>query len=112
VLAKQNRVVNAVDFRGTMRTGRRITTDHAIVYIARRSEAEPSRFGFVVSKAVGNAVVRNLLRRRLRAIAQEQVVAGSRAADIVVRALPGSGDLSWVSLHDEIVGALAKGARR
>ena len=112
MLAKPHRVVNAVDFRGTMRSGRRITTDHAVVYIARRDEAEPSRFGFVVSKAVGNAVVRNRLRRRLRAIAHELVEAGHGERDIVVRALPGSGELAWVSLHDEIVGAMTKGTGR
>lgn len=112
MLAKSNRVVDAHDFRATMRTGRRVTTDHAVVYIARRAEAEPSRFGFVVSKAVGVAVVRNRLRRRLRAIAREQLEAGSAAADVVVRALPGSGELTWASLHDEISEAMRKGARR
>lgn len=46
----------------------------------------PLRVGFVVSKAVGNAVVRNRVKRRLRhLVAARPEVTG---ADVVVRALP------------------------
>ena len=43
------------------RTGRRCST------------ATPARVGFVVSKAVGNAVVRNRVKRRLRHLARERL---------------------------------------
>lgn len=52
------------------------------------TDGPSTRVGFVVSKAVGNAVVRNRVKRRLRHLAQPKVDAGSESLMIVVRALP------------------------
>ena len=112
MLAQPNRVVRAEDFRATMRRGKRVTTDHAIVYFAQRAGSEPARFGFVVAKTVGGSVTRNLMRRRLRSIGHELVSNGFTATDVVVRALPGSEKLSWSSLHQEIISGIQKGTKR
>lgn len=112
MLAKPNRVVRGDDFRMTMRRGRRVSATHAVVHLADRSEGEPARFGFVISKAVGGSVTRNRLRRRLRAISSELVGTGFTGTDVVVRALPGSGTLDWVTLHHEISAAIEKGTSR
>ena len=109
MLSKPNRVVRAEDFRATMRKGRRVTTEHAIIYLTARAGSEPARFGFVVSRAVGGSVDRNRLRRRLRAIALSQVRAGFTGRDVVVRALSGSAALSWTSLQQEMVDGIWKG---
>ena len=112
MLAQPNRVVRAEDFRATMRRGKRVTTDHAIVYFAQRAGSEPARFGFVVAKTVGGSVTRNLMRRRLRSIGHELVAGGFTGTDVVVRALPGSEKLSWSSLHEEITSGIQRGIRR
>jgi ribonuclease P protein component len=111
VLAKSNRVVRAADFRATMRTGKRFNAPHMVVYLRDREEGEPSRFGFVISKAVGGSVVRNRLRRRMRAISYDLVKGGSTGKDIVVRALPGSASLDWSALRSEIVANIARSSR-
>jgi ribonuclease P protein component len=50
-----------------------------------------SRVGFVVSKAVGGAVERNRVKRRLRhLVARELQAASTVPRDVVVRALPAS----------------------
>ena len=54
---------------------------------------QPPRVGFVVSKAVGNAVVRNRAKRVLRALMSARVGQLPAGVDVVVRAnpaLPGS----------------------
>ena len=112
MLAQPNRVVRAEDFRATMRRGKRVTTDHAIVYFAQRAGSEPARFGFVVAKTVGGSVTRNLMRRRLRSIGHELVAGGFTGTDVVVRPLPGSEKLSWSSLHQEIISGIQRGATR
>ena len=111
MLSKPNRVVRAEDFRATMRRGKRLSTEHAVLYFAPRDPEQPARFGFVVAKTVGNAVTRNLMRRRLRAVGHELVGDGYTATDVVVRALPGSEKLSWASLHQEISTGIERGVR-
>ena len=53
-----------------MRHGRR-TRDPLLNLTARANELPYSRVGYAVSRRVGGAVVRNLLKRRLRAIMRE-----------------------------------------
>jgi ribonuclease P protein component len=48
----------------------------------------PPRVGFVVSKAVGGAVVRNRTRRRLRALVASRLDRFPDGVDVVVRAHP------------------------
>jgi ribonuclease P protein component len=74
-----------------------------VLYARVRSE-EPqgnNRFGFIVSKAVGNAVQRNLVKRRMRALAA-QFTADATGLDVVLRALPGSADIDWDELSQQV----------
>ena len=66
-----------------------------MVLHARRRTVPPSRAGFVVSRAVGGAVVRNRVKRRLRHLAAAELAAVEFPVDVVVRALRGAvtGDL-------------------
>jgi ribonuclease P protein component len=112
MLARANRVARPEDFRAIVRRGQRSSTSLAVYYRLDRVPSEPLRFGFIVSRAVGNAVDRNLLRRRMRSVGRELVEAGGRGVDVVVRALPGSAQRDWATLAadmhhelDERVGA-------
>ena len=54
---------------------------------------QPPRVGFVVSKAVGNAVVRNRTKRVLRALVSARITLVPSGIDVVIRAkagLPGT----------------------
>jgi len=60
-----------------------------VVHALRRDDDGLTRVGFVVSKAVGGAVVRNRVKRRLRALSRPLVMAHPLAGcSVVVRALP------------------------
>lgn len=65
--------------------------------------------GFIVSKAVGNAVQRNLVRRRLKAAVSVLVADLAPGTDIVIRALPAAAQASWATLSTEITQILSKG---
>lgn len=106
MLPKANRVVRPEDFRTVVRRGRRSSSLLAVYYRLERDPSDPIRFGFVVSRAVGGAVDRNLLRRRMRAVGRQFVDAGARGADVVVRALPGSAQRDWASLSADMHDAL------
>ena len=49
---------------------------------------QPPRVGFVVSKAVGNAVVRNRTKRVLRALMRARIAQVPDGVDVVVKANP------------------------
>jgi ribonuclease P protein component len=102
MLAMANRVVRPEDFRSVVRRGRRSSSPLAVYYRLERAAGEPVRFGFIVSRAVGGAVQRNLIRRRMRAVGRELVDNGARGADVVVRALPGSAQHGWASLSADM----------
>ncbi|MGN6501720.1 MAG: ribonuclease P protein component [Pseudolysinimonas sp.] len=102
MLAKANRVTRPDDFRTVVRQGRRAATTLAVYYRLKRDPAEPARFGFIVSRAVGGAVQRNLVRRRMRAVGRELVERGAHGADVVVRALPASAQRGWASLSADM----------
>ncbi len=94
VLPAPSRLRNPVDFRDTLRQGVRCGRPSVVVH-ARRAEQPLSRAGFIVSKAVGNAVNRNRVKRRLRHLAAAALPTTPFAVDVVVRALPAAatGDL-------------------
>jgi ribonuclease P protein component len=102
VLARANRVVLPADFRAAVRRGHRSTTATAVYYRLSTDPAAPARFGVIVSKAVGNAVDRNRVRRRLRALCRGRVDAGHRGEDVVIRVLPGPAQESWDSLSADM----------
>jgi len=102
VLARANRVVHPADFRAVVRRGRRTTTASAVYHRLPTDPGAPARFGVVVSKAVGIAVDRNLVRRRLKALGRSFVDAGLRGEDIVIRVLPGDAHRSWDSLSADM----------
>ena len=99
-------MVSAADYRATVRKGRRVGTPNALLYVLAQPVVGPTRLGFIVSKAVGNSVTRNLLTRRLRSIGLDFVRSRPTGTDVVIRALPGSAGVSWATLQGEILGGL------
>lgn len=112
MLARANRLVTADDFRVVLRRGRRLAAENLVVSVVATELGKPARFGFVVTRKVGNAVNRNLVRRRLKAVARGLVDGGLVGADVVVRALPASARAEWATLHDELRTAMERSARR
>jgi ribonuclease P protein component len=64
--------------------------------------------GLVVSKAVGNAVQRNLVKRRLRHLAREHVSLLPGDAVLVVRALPAAAGASYDVLGQDLASCVER----
>ena len=77
-----------------------ISLDNAVATAASAGKHPVARFGFVSSKAVGNAPTRNRVRRQLREIARE--VMTEPLGDVVIRALPAAADADWNVLRAEV----------
>jgi ribonuclease P protein component len=112
VLAKANRVTSADDYRSIVRRGAKVAGAHTVSYLRSRESGTDARFGFIVSKKVGSAVRRNLVRRRLKAACRELVDGGVSAVDVVVRALPTAAEADFHALRADVVSALGVHERR
>ena len=105
---RQRRDFTAAVRRGS-RSGRKLLTGHLLVLPAGAAgEAGaaggdcPPRAGFVVSRAVGIAVVRNRVRRRLRVLVREYLSSLPRGSLLVVRAHPQAATASQADLAAEL----------
>ncbi|WP_354187978.1 ribonuclease P protein component [Arthrobacter sp. UYCu712] len=98
MLATRNRLRTSTDFSTTVRSGVRNGRRNLVLYTAALAADEPSRIGFIVSKSVGNAVARNLVKRRLREAGALSLRKYDSGLAIVVRALPAAAGASWDQL--------------
>jgi len=91
-------------------SGRRAPTPGFILLVRERKDADPAmRVGFTVTKKIGGAVVRNRMKRRLRALAREIVPAkGFAGADHVMIGRAGGIERDYALLRSELAGALDK----
>ncbi|MGN8050312.1 ribonuclease P protein component [Curtobacterium sp. 22159] len=118
MLARANRIVRGDDYRSVVRRGRRSATAHVVVSVVRHPADDAgvvsgaTRFGFIVAKTVGNAVTRNLVRRRLKAIAHGLLSDVPVGYDVVIRALPAAAQAAWPTLLEDVSRSCARGVEK
>lgn len=95
----------AADFQFVMRRGSRSGRKTVVVSVAQTGNAK-SMAGFAVSKAVGGAVVRNKVKRRLRALMATELRALPKGSAVVVRALPAAAAATFDQLRTDLTSAL------
>jgi ribonuclease P protein component len=93
------------DFAAVYRNGR-IQSNQLLVLRFLPTDRETTRFGFVVGRAVGSAVLRNRVRRRLREAARSLDI--QPGFDIVMGVRKAAAEASFQALRD----ALAQLLRR
>ena len=113
MLAAAQRLRRSADFAAAIRGGRRAGRGTVVVHLLLEEPAQAStaRAGFVVSKAVGNAVVRNQVRRRLRHLVRPLLADLPAGTTLVVRALPASAGATSPALAADLEAALASAQR-
>jgi len=132
VLPPAARLRRREDFTRATRAGRRTARGGLVVHLAdpvrlvrpvgsggsagggpeERLASGPARVGFVVPKAVGGAVVRNRVVRRLRHLVRARLEALPRESTVVVRAMPSAAGLTSVQLGSDLDAALGRLLRR
>lgn len=110
----KNFKLDSREFRPTVKGGRRAGTATVVVHMLDATSKDElvrfggPHFGLIVSKAVGNSVIRHRTYRRLRHVCME--VAGNipASSNVVIRALPSAGTTSSEELSADVRRALEK----
>ena len=101
MLAKANRIVAATDYRRLVRSGRKARGALALAYGSRSQPDAPMRMGVIVARNVGNAVVRNRVRRRMKAVGWS-LAQDVHGLDVVLRALPPAAGADFAAIDGEV----------
>jgi ribonuclease P protein component len=93
LLPKVNRLRSGDEIRAIVKSGKRLSNSNFTIHYREGS----GRFAFVTPKTIGGAVVRNLVRRRARAIVSKHLERLSEL-DAVIRFHPSSSQATWSEL--------------
>ncbi|WP_019181679.1 ribonuclease P protein component [Microbacterium yannicii] len=110
MLARPNRLTRGTEYKAVVRRGRRCAGAHTVTYVNRAVTDGPARFGFIVNRQVGGAVVRNTVRRRLKAVCAEALPALAEGSDIVIRAHPSAASATFADLRADVTRCLERNA--
>lgn len=110
MLARPNRLTRGADYQAVVRRGRRCVGAHTVTYMTATGEDRAARFGFIINRKVGSAVVRNTVRRRLKALCAEALPYVGPGSDVVIRALPNAGTAGFGDLRAELTRCLSRSA--
>ena len=110
MLAPDHRLRHSDAFRRTVKSGRRAGSPALVVHLLvdPSIEGEEPKAGFVVSKAVGSAVVRNLVKRRLRHVVRDFLTTMPASSELVVRAQPVAATMTSAELRAELARCLQR----
>ena len=106
VLPQQSRMRSSDEFKRVMRSGRRVGGAALSVHLLLAAGVVPEdagpKVGFVVSRAVGSAVVRNRVKRRLRELLRGRLACLPGGCLLVVRAHPAAAGASQADLAADL----------
>lgn len=105
---KERRIRRRAEYLRIQSKGRRRHTRNFVVLWIPQPQPGLPRFGFAVSRKVGNAVVRNRLKRRLREYCRLNSTNFSRGKDFVLIAKPTAAGLAFADVAAELHGPLAE----
>jgi ribonuclease P protein component len=109
VLPAAHRLTDPAAFSRTVRAGRRAGSRAVVVHLHTDGMSTlPPQVGLVVSKAVGNAVVRNRVKRRLRHQVTAQLPSLPAGTSVVLRALPPAAECTSAELAEELRAGLTR----
>jgi len=109
MLPKQNRLTSTKDFQNVTKTGVRVYSDVAVIYaLANPTSQKNSQVGLIVSKVVGNSVVRHKVSRHIRNVVKEilQTIPGN--IQIVIRALPAITEKEFTEINKILAESIHK----
>jgi len=107
MLNKKYRISKKKDYNYIYKNGKKIQSRYIIVFMT-ANNLEYDRFGIVTSKKVGNAVLRNQAKRRLRSIVQMHLPHLKTGFDLVIVARFSIKEALFAALEKDFLNAVKK----
>jgi ribonuclease P protein component len=105
------RLARGGEIRKVLRTGRNYSSPAGSARI-REGTAKEHRLCVVASRQVGNAVVRNRIRRAVREIVRREIEHDAAPVDLVFRARPVAHDMDFWAIHSAVTEILRRAGLR
>jgi ribonuclease P protein component len=105
VLSARNRMRRSTEFDSTVKRGVRAAQPDLVIHVRRSNAGDETtvpRVGLIVGKAVGSAVDRHRVARRLRHVVRPMLADLHHGEQVVLRALPGSRNVSSARLEQQM----------
>ena len=96
------RIVRKADFDAVYRNGKRRSSSHFTVFL-KANDLPESRFGFSIKRALGGAVVRNRIRRRVRELVRLHRKEISAGWDFVIHPKANVQGAEFAALKNDLV---------
>ncbi|HXT86309.1 MAG TPA: ribonuclease P protein component [Verrucomicrobiae bacterium] len=107
---REARLVRRAEFDAVYREGRRRSGGNFVIF-ARKNGLECGRFGMSIKKALGTAVVRNRIRRRVREILRLHRGEIAPGWDIVIHPARATATMRFAQVEAELLGLLPRQKR-
>lgn len=100
-MRKENRLRKNMEFKKVYKTGKNYWNRNLILFI-RKNGSENTRIGISITKKIGNAVVRNKLKRRIKSVNQDYINSIKLGYDVVIIPKKNAVELTFKDLESAI----------
>lgn len=107
-MQRKLRLRNRRDFSYIYRSGKSFANQQLILYWNRQLKAEPIRLGVSASKKIGNAVVRNRMRRKMKEIVRLHIDHIKPQLDLIIIVRKPAVTMSYQQLERSVQHLLKK----
>jgi ribonuclease P protein component len=105
---KEHRLAKREDFSKVFRYGKSVANQQFVVYVLPQPRNDHFRLGVSVSKKLGNAVVRNRLRRMMKEIVRQNKELVTGVYDFIVIARKPVADLEFDEMEKNLMHVMRK----
>ncbi len=109
LMRKEHRLRQRSDFRRVFRCGKSVANRQFVLYSYARKDNGPVRIGISVSKKVGNAVVRNRIRRRVKEVVRQWTEQLPEQNDFIIIARRPAAEMDYKQIQSSLRHVFNKG---